>query len=70
MNGACAHHWVLGQPEDGVIGGTCRKCGAEREFPAVLDDLDAITITPERRTTGVATAVGGARPSSVAALRT
>ena len=64
---ACAHHWVLGQPQAGAIQATCRKCGGERVYPAVLDDLDpGIEVEPRHRT-GVATAVGGARPSSVAA---
>ena len=40
--------------------------GATRVYPAVLDDLDP-GIEPEtRHLQGVATAVGGARPSSVA----
>jgi len=64
---ACCHHWLLGQPIDGVVPAVCRKCGLRRGYPAVLDDLDppaepVKTDIPE----GVATAVGGARPSSVA----
>ena len=64
---ACCHHWLLGQPIDGVVPAVCRKCGQRRGYPAVLDDLDppaepVKTDIPE----GVATAVGGARPSSVA----
>ena len=64
---ACAHHWVLGQPMAGSIQATCRKCGGERAYPAVLDDLDPGIEPDNRLTSGVATAVGGARPSSVAA---
>jgi hypothetical protein len=63
----CAHHWVLGQPVAGSIPATCRKCGGERVYPAVLDDLDPRPDAEARHRTGVATAVGGARPSSVAA---
>jgi hypothetical protein len=64
---SCAHHWVLGQPKAGAIQATCRKCGGERVYPAVLDDLDPRPDAEPRQRTGVATAVGGARPSSVAA---
>jgi hypothetical protein len=63
----CAHHWVLGQPQGGQIQATCRKCGGERVYPAVLDDLDPRPDAEGRHQPGVATAVGGARPSSVAA---
>lgn len=70
MSTNCAHHWVLGQPKAGTIDGTCRKCGEVRVYPAVLDDLDP-SVEPElRHYPGVATAVGGARPSSVAVLST
>jgi hypothetical protein len=68
MNTTCAHHWVLGQPTAGNIDGTCRKCGEVRVFPAVLDDLDPRADSEPRHLSGVATAVGGARPSSVAVL--
>jgi hypothetical protein len=65
---ACGHHWLLGQPLDGCIEAVCRKCGASRIYPAVLDDLDPGIEPEKRQPTGVATAAGGARPSSVAAL--
>ncbi len=68
---ACCHHWILGQPLQGVIGATCKKCGAIKDYPAVLDDLDpGIEPSNDGKTspTGVATAAGGARPSSVALL--
>jgi hypothetical protein len=67
METSCAHHWILGQPSAGAIEATCRKCGAARVYPAVLDDLDPGIETEPRHLSGVATAVGGARPSSVAA---
>jgi hypothetical protein len=63
----CAHHWILGQPQAGTIQATCRKCGSERVYPAVLDDLDPGVEPEKSHQPGVATAVGGARPSSVAA---
>jgi hypothetical protein len=65
----CRHHWLLGQPENGVIAASCRNCGERRLYPAVLDDLDP-GAEPESKqpAPGVATAVGGARPSSVALI--
>jgi hypothetical protein len=62
----CRHHWLLGQPIEGVVPAVCRNCGQRRGYPAVLDDLDppADPIKPDSPE-GVATAVGGARPSSV-----
>jgi hypothetical protein len=68
---ACCHHWILGQPLQGVIGAVCKKCGTVKDYPAVLDDLDpGIEPSPDPKTSpiGVATAAGGARPSSVALL--
>jgi hypothetical protein len=56
---------VLGSPQDGEIKARCRNCGGERIYPAVLDDLDP-RAEPDKTDSGVATAVGGARPSSVA----
>jgi hypothetical protein len=65
----CCHHWILGQPLNGVIGATCKKCGAVKDYPAVLDDLDpGIESADKTSPIGVATAAGGARPSSVALL--
>jgi hypothetical protein len=63
----CQHHWVLGTPREGVVEATCRKCGKERVYPAALDDLDPKAEQQNGQQSGVATAVGGARPSSVAA---
>jgi len=62
----CCHHWVLGAPQDGLIKAMCRKCDRERVYPAVLDDLDPRAEGDNGQQSGVATAVGGARPSSVA----
>jgi hypothetical protein len=63
----CRHHWVLGAPQDGQIKAVCRKCDGERVYPAVLDDLDPKAEPDNGQQSGAATAVGGARPSSVAA---
>ena len=30
----CVHHYVLGEPSEGVVQGRCRRCGAERTWPA------------------------------------
>jgi len=68
-DGSCQHRWLLGQPENGSISASCKKCGAKRLYPAVLDDLDpGIEPDPRQVVQGVATAVGGARPSSVALM--
>jgi hypothetical protein len=65
----CQHHWILGQPQNGAIAASCRKCGEKRNYPAVLDDLDpGIESEGKQPASGVATAVGGARPSSVALI--
>jgi len=34
---ACVHHWVLGELQRGSVNGTCRRCGAQRAFSAVLE---------------------------------
>ena len=66
---SCRHHWLLGQPESGEIGAVCRKCGARRTYPASFEDYERAPKREERRLLdGVATAAGGARPSSVALL--
>ena len=33
----CTHHWVLAHPEDDVIRGRCKRCGATREYPASVE---------------------------------
>jgi len=37
MTGGCVHHWVLGTPEEEVIRGRCKRCGATREYPASME---------------------------------
>lgn len=34
---ACRHHWVLATPDEDVVRGRCKLCGATREYPASLD---------------------------------
>lgn len=36
----CVHHWLLGDPAQGVITGHCKHCGANRAFPATADGTD------------------------------
>jgi hypothetical protein len=36
----CVHHWLLETPGDEVVRGRCKRCGAEREYPASLDGLN------------------------------
>ena len=33
----CTHRWVLGEPTMSTVPGVCRKCGAQRNYPSVLD---------------------------------
>jgi hypothetical protein len=33
----CVHHWVLAHPEDDVIRGRCKRCGATRDYPASVE---------------------------------
>jgi hypothetical protein len=60
----CTHRWVLGQPNQGIVPGRCRYCGAEREYPAVLDDYDRFYGADRAMSTDglLGTGVGGARP--------
>ncbi len=30
----CIHRWILSQPSKGSISGTCRHCGARKNYPA------------------------------------
>ncbi len=33
----CTHRWILGEPTMSSVSGVCRKCGAQRTYPSVLD---------------------------------
>ena len=33
----CTHHWILSLPENDVIRGRCKRCGATREYPASVE---------------------------------
>ena len=36
-NGSCIHRWILSDPSRGSIKGNCRRCGAQRSYPAGID---------------------------------
>ena len=36
----CRHHWLLGEPRQGIIPGVCKLCGSRREYPARLEDTE------------------------------
>jgi hypothetical protein len=62
----CRHHWLLGAPSAGVIEGRCKKCGASRTYPAVLEGYEPGVEDSDHRVGNqllVVTAGGGARPS-------
>lgn len=65
---SCRHHWLLGQPADGKVSAKCCECGLTRDFPASLEDYDRGLESERRFYSSVATAAGGARPSSTALL--
>ncbi len=33
----CVHHWDLMDPSGGHVAGRCRRCGATRTFPSMLE---------------------------------
>lgn len=35
-----AHHWKLGDPENGVIVARCRYCRRRKDYPATLSDYE------------------------------
>ena len=36
----CVHHWMLDEPQQGAVRGSCRRCGDQRAFPASPDSTD------------------------------
>jgi hypothetical protein len=36
----CVHHWVLADAANGVIPGTCKRCGASKGFPTNPEGTD------------------------------
>lgn len=31
----CTHHWILGSPINNLVHAKCKKCGEEKDFPAI-----------------------------------
>ena len=34
----CRHHWLLSEPRQDVVRGVCMRCGAQRDYPAGLEE--------------------------------
>lgn len=45
--GTCVHHWVLARPEEEVIRGRCKLCGATREYPASVEGASRLGMYQE-----------------------
>jgi hypothetical protein len=43
----CVHHWVLSLPEDDIVKGKCKRCGAKREYPASVEGASRMGIYDE-----------------------
>jgi hypothetical protein len=48
----CVHHWVLGLPENEVVRGRCKRCGAKREYPASVEGASRLGIYDEAASLG------------------
>ena len=44
---ACTHHWVLSEPQPRSIQGVCRRCGAHKRYPSVLELPESFSDAPE-----------------------
>ena len=44
-NKPCVHRWVLSDPSMTTIRAICRRCGAQRDYPSVLE-LDCHQLVP------------------------
>jgi hypothetical protein len=49
---ACAHRWVIETPNGEFSRGTCRLCGAEKQFPNSAEDYLWERFVPQSRWTG------------------
>ena len=52
IGSVCVHRWVIESPEGETSHGTCRVCGAEREFPNAAEDGLWERNVPQSRWTG------------------
>lgn len=61
--GTCVHHWVLSLPEEDVVRGRCKRCGATREYPASVEGASRQGVYDEaaslHRTVSLLPDVGG-----------
>jgi len=48
----CIHHWLLTDREEEVIRGRCKQCGAERAFPASVEEAEGHHGWNQRRLDG------------------
>jgi hypothetical protein len=48
----CVHHWVLSLPEDDVVKGRCKRCGATRDYPASVEGASREGIYDEAASLG------------------
>ena len=48
----CIHRWVIETPNGAMSRGTCRNCGAEKEFPNSAEDGLWERDVPQSRWTG------------------
>jgi hypothetical protein len=62
----CVHHWVLSVPEDEVVRGRCKRCGATRDYPASVDGVSRQGVYDEaaslNRTVSLLPDLGGGKP--------
>ncbi|MEX2226741.1 MAG: hypothetical protein WEB52_09865 [Dehalococcoidia bacterium] len=52
VQAVCVHRWVIESPNGATSHGTCRNCGAEKEFPNSAEDYLWERDVPQSRWTG------------------
>jgi len=62
----CVHHWVLSVPEDEIVRGRCKRCGATRDYPASVEGVSRQGVYDEaaslNRTVSLLPDLGGNSP--------
>jgi hypothetical protein len=53
----CVHHWVLSAPQDDVIHGRCKRCGARRDYPASTEGISRQGVYDEAAALGKSVAL-------------